>query len=117
MAAAKKTDDSAFHGQRLENLCPIMVNAAKSLAHDEWRAYAQSGQPFDLGAEMTRLTLRVMLQTLFSTHLGAQADVLQSALNVVREYINYKYAHVLSLPLSVPTRTQPPFFKGLRNAR
>ena len=102
----------AFHGQRLENLCPIMVNAAKSLAHDEWRAYAQSGQPFDLGAEMTRLTLRVMLQTLFSTHLGAQADVLQSALNVVREYINYKYAHVLSLPLSVPTRLNRRFLKA-----
>ena len=102
----------AFHGRLLGNLSPIMVNAAKSLAHDEWRAYAQSGQPFDVGAEMTRLTLQIMLQTLFSTHLGAQADMLQSALNVVREYIDYKYAHVLSLPLSVPTRLNRRFLEA-----
>ena len=101
----------AFQGRRLENLSPIMVNAAKSLAHDEWRAYAQSGQPFDLGEEMTRLTLKIMLQTLFSANLGAQAEVLQSALMVVRQYINYKYAHVLSLPSSVPTRRNRRFLE------
>jgi len=51
-----------------------MVTCTEAMI-DRWDGLAVSGEPIDLGAEMMALTQSIIVRTMFSTDLGAAADV------------------------------------------
>ncbi|MCB0036294.1 MAG: cytochrome P450, partial [Anaerolineales bacterium] len=60
----------AFHRQKIANFGRIMVENTAAMC-TQWQTHATSGQPFDVAAEMMRLTLNVVSQALFTTALTA----------------------------------------------
>jgi cytochrome P450 len=92
----------AFHRQRSAGFATAMTDATAAMLA-RWDAHAGSGVPFDVAAEMNRLTLRVVGQTLFSMDLdGAAADV-GRALQVALAYVDRRALLVAPSPLIVPT--------------
>src|ERR1700758_5346735 len=61
-----------FHRQRVAGFCNVMVNSTLEML-ERWDALAQSGQPFDVVAEMTRLTLAIVAKALFSADVSDEA--------------------------------------------
>ncbi len=105
----------AFHRQRIAGFATTMTDASASML-ERWQIYAERGQPFDISTEMTRLTLQVVGQTLFSTDIsGDEARVVRNALYVALEHVNYTISHFTLEPMErIPTRQNRQYWKAQR---
>lgn len=74
----RKLSQPAFHPQRVGKYAEAMVRRAKQTS-GEWR----DGATVDLHAEMMRLTLRVVTETLFSGSVDAEIDRIGHAMDVM----------------------------------
>ncbi|MCZ7567118.1 MAG: cytochrome P450 [Ardenticatenaceae bacterium] len=92
----------AFHRQRLASFATTMTDATARML-ERWQVYARSGEPFNVAAEMMRLTLEVVGGTLFSTDVTGEAEAVGRALTVVIEYVNDLETRLFPLPPSIPT--------------
>ena len=54
---------------------------------ERWDALAQSGEPFDVVAEMTRLTLAIVAKALFSADVSDDAEAIGAALTEVNRQL------------------------------
>lgn len=90
----------AFQHKRLLGYTSSMVDYAESSLRS-WR----DGATIDLEREMTRLTHRIILKTMFDVEGGAEgaSDELSDALSIALAYTEYLNASVLPLPLGLPT--------------
>ncbi|HLX64196.1 MAG TPA: cytochrome P450 [Planctomycetota bacterium] len=68
----------AFQKQRLSAYGPAMMACAADAA-SRWR----SGETYDIGREMTRLTLRIAGKTLFGAEVESEAQAIADALNTL----------------------------------
>jgi cytochrome P450 len=75
-----------FHRQRVAGFCNVMVNSALEML-ERWDALAQSGEPFDVVAEMTRLTLAIVAKALFSADVSDDAEAIGAALTEVNRQL------------------------------
>jgi cytochrome P450 len=75
-----------FHRQRVAGFCNVMVNSTLEML-ERWDALAQSGQPFDVVAEMTRLTLAIVAKALFSADVSDDAEAIGAALTEVNRQL------------------------------
>ena len=80
----------AFYRDRLPGYAKVMVDQAAA-CRERW----QPGVTYDVAREMTRLTLAVVTQTLFSANVDAEADEIGAALTQVFELFE-----VVLLPFS-----------------
>jgi cytochrome P450 len=105
----------AFHRQRIAGFATTMTNAAASML-EHWQSYAANGQAFDISAEMTRLTLQIVGQTLFRTDIsGDEAKVVRDALYVALDYLSYRVAHFTLEPMEyIPTRRNRQYWRARR---
>jgi cytochrome P450 len=92
-----------FHRQRLAALVPTMTDAVEKLV-ERWEPFARSGQPFDVAAEMARLTLEIVSRTLFGLDVSGEAETIGRALAITNSHANYRYLHPFALPPWIPTR-------------
>jgi cytochrome P450 len=92
----------AFHRERLEELGQMMAAEAMRLT-ERLSAHADTGQPFDLSAEMMRVALRMAGEALFGVDLSSSADQIGRSLPVVLDHIMGRMNSILPLPLWVPT--------------
>ncbi len=92
----------AFHRQRIAALAGTMIDATARMI-ESWRPLAKEGRPFDVAAEMGRLTLAIAARTLFSTDVSGAAEAIGQGLTVAQTYIDHRLNYPLSLPLFVPT--------------
>ena len=76
----------AFHRERLEAMVDAMVQAIERTV-DRWEAVAERGETIDVVAEMTDLTQRVIVRTMFSTDLGTAAEVVNRTWPIVNRRI------------------------------
>jgi cytochrome P450 len=83
----------AFHRDRLASYASAMVERA-DCCREEGGTRWNSG-PFDLSAEMSRLTLAIVARTLFSANVDSEADDVGAALNEV-----FKMFELVLLPYS-----------------
>jgi cytochrome P450 len=74
-----------FQRQKIAAFGPIMTAGALEML-EGWSAYAMDGRPFDVAAEMTRLTLRIVARALFSVDISATADTISTAMTVANEH-------------------------------
>jgi cytochrome P450 len=72
----------AFHKPRVASYAEAMIRAAHA-TRERW----QAGMPFDLAAEMNRLTLAIVADTLFGAQVGSGSDTarVQQAITDVME--------------------------------
>lgn len=93
----------AFHRQRLRGYAQVMVEStARMLAR--WDETTAVGKAFDIGAQMSRLTLAIAGLTLFSRDPSADADVVGRTFGILAKYLEQRFNHPFtSLPAWVPT--------------
>ncbi len=103
----------AFQRQRIEGFALIMTRATLDML-DSWEAYEQTGTVFDLAQELTKLTLRIAGETLFTINLTDTADTVGQAVSFGLEETTARLSRPLSLPLAIPTRTNRRFLAARR---
>lgn len=87
----------AFHRSRIATFGQTMTRAAEALV-DRWRP----GETVDLSADMMRLTLRIVGETLLSTDVTTEADRVGAALHVTLGHANEALGRILPRPLWWP---------------
>lgn len=92
----------AFHRRNYDQFGQIMTDATlKMLAR--WQPAVRQGTYLDMHKEMTRLTMEVVGQALFSVDLGGDSSALGQAFMTSTGYIQYRFNTPLYPPLFVPT--------------
>ena len=59
----------AFHRRRLAKFAATMVDETKKML-ERWEARTSGGRPLDVASEMTLLTQRIIVRTMFGTEAG-----------------------------------------------
>jgi cytochrome P450 len=77
----------AFHRQRIQAYGGMMVDRAAAM-RNQW----QAGQPFDMAAQMMRLTLQIVARTLFNTDVTDDVLQINDQVNVIMELYNFLVA-------------------------
>jgi cytochrome P450 len=89
----------AFHQRHLAAYGDVMV--AQTLAMMEGFA---DGQVREIGAEMAKLTLRIVVRTLFGADLPGEAQDIGVPMTAVLDAANRRLNYLLRLPSWIPTR-------------
>jgi cytochrome P450 len=92
----------AFHRQRLAGFAEAMTAATEGLL-DRWAARARSGEPFDVSAQMSMLTLDVVGRTLFGRGLADQSDRVSAGLLEALELMNDRVTSFVPSPMWWPS--------------
>ena len=92
----------AFHRQRLAGFVDTMTATTASVL-DHWAAAAKSGEPFDVSAQMSGLTLRIVGRTLFGRGLDDETDRVSRALSLALDPLNTRVTKIFPLPLWWPS--------------
>jgi cytochrome P450 len=93
----------AFHRQRLNLLSETMSRAAMETV-EAWEAsFARTGASFDVSQEMTKLTIKIAAETLFSADISADAARFSDALKIALEHVSHRMRYPFAPPEFVPT--------------
>ena len=90
-----------FHKEYLISMMGLMVEAIDESLVD-WNKAAESGKPFDAAQAIARMTMNVVVKTMFG------ADISQEEANLVNEELSYAFGYLVpgmvsnSLPSWVP---------------
>ena len=91
----------AFHRERLAALTSTAAGVIDSFIR-KWEKNAQTGQPLDLDDEMMRLTLTVIIKSMFSADIDNKIEALSHAFNVASKFMLWRSQQMWAPPLSVP---------------
>jgi len=91
-----------FHRQRLAGFADLMRRASLEML-EGWRPWAQSGQSFDVAEQMTRLTMQIVTQALFSSHVLGESHAIGQAIATVLADVAYRFDIPFYPPLWAPT--------------
>jgi cytochrome P450 len=100
----------AFHRQRIAGFAAAMLRAAEDTAT---RLESRRGQSVDVAAEMSRLTLRVVGETLLGHDPSEAADEIGSAVTYLLHMANERTKRLVNLPPILPTSENRRFRKAL----
>ena len=92
----------SFHHQRVAALAGVMTEATDAMP-GAGRRMPAAGEPLEVAAEFVGLTLRIVGRALLGIDLGGEADQIGPAMTTALAYLECRLAHLLSLPLCVPT--------------
>jgi cytochrome P450 len=103
-----------FHREALAQMAELMVDAIDEEL-ETWDAHARSGQAFDLAFEMTRITLRVLVKTIFGSDIEQrQSDLVGREMRYTLDYMLYALAMV-GVPKWVPVPGRKRFHEAISN--
>src|SRR5687767_6379935 len=91
----------AFHRERLGKLADTVTAVIDTLMQD-WAEKAKQNQTLDLDDEMMKLTLTVIIKSMFSSPIDDKIPALSHAFNVASKFMLWRSQQMLQLPLSVP---------------
>ncbi|MGY1870302.1 MULTISPECIES: cytochrome P450 [Nocardia] len=92
----------AFHRRRITEFTEIMASSIATTLH-RWDRAMTSGATIDVGSEMTDLTLRIVLRTLFDLHpADAKLRIFSDSFTVATQELA-SFMRFPLLPMSVPT--------------
>jgi cytochrome P450 len=100
-AAQRRLAQQAFQRDRLNALAGLMVAATDEML-EEWRGYAERGQPVDVQSEMMHLILNILASALFSADMRRDAAKIEHAVATQAKWLNDEVVGGVSVPLSVP---------------
>lgn len=98
----RKMTQPAFHSQQVARFVRIMEERTAAILQ-QWESRAGHGESFDVVPELTRLTLNIVSQALFSTSLESDLAIIQRALNVGRDFSVRRAWQIVRLPQWLPT--------------
>ena len=101
-----------FHRKRLATMADKITAAGERML-GRWQALPP-GSVVNIASEMTRVTLDIITQTMFSTDVMGEAGKLGPAVSVGVRYAQNKVQNPLSFPLSWPTPLNRAFKESLR---
>jgi len=101
VAPAAALTQPAFHRQKLAALAAIMAGATERMLA-RWCALP-GGAPFDLAAEMMRLTLGIASLAFFGVDISGAADAVGAAVLEVSRWADVRTRSIIRLPTSLPT--------------
>ena len=107
----RKLAQPAFHRDRLAGFAETMAASTKEML-DRWDE-TLLGAEFDVHEEMTRLTFRLVGQTLFSTDIDGDAKSIGHALTIALHHANEYAQSIVAVPTWVPTPQNFRFKKAL----
>jgi cytochrome P450 len=92
----------AFHRQRIQTMADVMVDCTEHLL-ERWDRVASTGDTVDLVEEMMGLTQAIIVRTMFSTDLGATAEVVNRTWPIINRRIGETFwATKLETTLPLP---------------
>jgi cytochrome P450 len=91
----------AFHRERLGRLVDTATNVIDTFMQD-WAEKAKQNQTLDIDDEMMRLTLTVIIKSMFRSHIDDKIPSLSHAFNVASTFMLWRSQQMWKLPLSVP---------------
>jgi cytochrome P450 len=91
----------AFHRERIAALASTAGRVIDSFVQN-WEHNARSNQPLDLDDEMMRLTLTVIIKSMFSADIDDKIQSLSHAFNVASIFMLWRSQQMWAPPLSVP---------------
>jgi cytochrome P450 len=94
----RKLMQPAFHHKRLAAYGDVMVDHSLSMV-ETWR----SGEVREIGSEMTKLTLGIVVKTLFGAEVSSDADGIGPLMTAVLEASNQRINSAVQIPAWVPT--------------
>jgi cytochrome P450 len=93
----------AFHRSKLNYLGEMMTAAAQETVENWKNTFARTGETFDVADEMTKLTVKIAADTLFSADISADAERFSNSLKIALEHVSYRMRYPFALPEIVPT--------------
>lgn len=102
-----------FHRQKIAGLAHMMTQATQEMLSRWETAYAANGQPFDVASEMMRLTQTIIVRTMFSADIRANAAEIAQAFTDALEYLNTLLFSPVNIPLAWPTPTNVRFKRAM----
>jgi cytochrome P450 len=97
----------AFHRRCIDDFAVKMTAIAGELVQ-EWRE-REDGMRIDAAAEMSRITLRIVSETLFSMDVSGESDTIGRALTQALEHFHVLTSSRLPMPERWPTRANRRF--------
>jgi cytochrome P450 len=91
----------AFHRERLGKLVDMITKVSNKFMQD-WEEKAKRDQILDLDEEMMRLTLTVIIKSMFSAQIDDKIQALSHAFNVASKFMLWRSQQMWAPPLSVP---------------
>ena len=88
----------AFHTRRIGAYAQVMVDHAQALT-----ARWQTGQTYDIGHEMTRLTMGIVSKTLFDADVSGEASEIGENVTAALHVVNLRLNRLIGIPDWVPT--------------
>jgi cytochrome P450 len=107
----RRIANPAFHRERIARFGDTMAKAAEELVAD-WEPWIESGRPFDVATEMSRVTLKIVGLTLMSKDVSDSAQEVSRALTSVLHTTIGRVQNPLTLPLWIPTPANREFLKA-----
>ena len=103
----------AFHRDRLEKITGVAVQVIDGLMGN-WEAKAKNNQTLDMDDEMMRLTLTVIIKSMFSVDIDDKIDALSHAFNVASKFMLWRSQQMWAPPLSVPVPRNLEYNRALK---
>ena len=91
----------AFHRERLEKLIDAVTTVIDTFMQD-WAEKARQNQTLDLDDEMMRLTLTVIIKSMFSSPIEDKIPALSHAFHVASKFMLWRSQQMVQMPLSLP---------------
>jgi cytochrome P450 len=104
----------AFHHQNIAGFADQMTAATRDMA-ERWREIADTGESLDVASEMMRLTYTIVGRTLFSAEVGADAETMERAMQVILPHTFGRLGRIFNWPDWVPTPENRRFGRALRD--
>ncbi len=92
----------SFHRERIAGLVGVMQEATAEMLQT-WEGFAANQKPLDTSAEMMRLTLRIVGETLLGINMSADAETVSRSLPILLEQTVHQVTRIFRLPLSFPS--------------
>jgi cytochrome P450 len=91
-----------FHHRRIAALADLMTAEAEAMVR-RWRARGDADAPFDVAAEMNRLTLDIAGRALFGKGLGNEAAAIRIAVAESGKFLERRLGSLVPLPIALPS--------------
>ena len=103
----------AFHRERLGRLTDTITMVIEGFMGD-WAERAKQEQTLDMDDEMMRLTLTVIIKSMFSSPIDDQIPALSHAFQVASRFMLWRSQQMVQLPLSVPIPRHVEYNRALK---
>jgi cytochrome P450 len=91
----------AFHRVQIAQMAGTMTDATEKML-GRWAGHP-AGKPLDIGSEMMLLTQSIIVRTMFSTDVSANAERIGEAFDYLLSYFNRYLFSPVQIPLAWPT--------------